>query len=128
LELNTMADIYDQHDKAFSKVSAFVILDDKGERVATVAIKFPSDGAGRLWAYAHFIGVPMTRLHAEGFGYDKRTPAVCGAFLKATARDEHHDPALLGKLERFKAELHPHSGYDWSNQLEKAGYRVLQAV
>ena len=42
-----MTDIYEQHDKAFSRVSAFVILDSKGERVATVAIKFPADGAGR---------------------------------------------------------------------------------
>jgi len=104
-------------------------LDDQGERVATVAIKFPRDGAGRLWAYTHFIGLPMTRHHAGGYGYDKRTPAVCGGFLKASMRDAAApDPAMLGRLERLKAVLDPHSGEDWTRQLEKAGYRVIQAV
>lgn len=39
-------DIYEQHNKAFSRVSAYVIM--KGEeRVATVAIKYPADGVRR---------------------------------------------------------------------------------
>lgn len=47
-----MAKIYDQHRAAFSNVSAYVITLD-GEKVATIAIKFPRDGAGRLYAYVH---------------------------------------------------------------------------
>lgn len=56
-----MTDIYDLHSKAFARVSAYVVLDKSGERVATVAFKFPADGAGRLYAYVHWIGVPMVR-------------------------------------------------------------------
>jgi predicted GNAT superfamily acetyltransferase len=118
-----MADIYTQHAAAFAKVSAFVILDRDGERVATVAIKFPRDGAGRLYAYVHWFGVEMKRGHANGYGYDKRSAAVadaarriewpvdtgsgCNAFAEAATRD---------------------GGEDWTRAVEKAGFRVLQAV
>ena len=73
-----MPDIYDQHDAAFARVSAFVICRD-GERVATVALKFPADGAGRLHAYVHWLGLPMVRGFAGGYGYDKRSAAVIEA-------------------------------------------------
>ena len=76
-----MTDIYDQHAKAFAAVQAFVILDTSGERVATVALKFPRDGAGRLYAYVHLIGVEMVRAHAGGYGYDKRSAAVVAVLM-----------------------------------------------
>src|SRR3546814_19140140 len=69
--------IYDQHDKAFARVSAYVVTKD-GAHVANVSIKFPADGAGRLYAYVHWIGLEMVRDHATGYGYDKRTAAVSG--------------------------------------------------
>lgn len=53
-----MTDIYKQHDTAFARVSGYVIAKD-GERVATIAFKFPADGAGRLWAYVHWHTKPM---------------------------------------------------------------------
>ena len=121
-----MTDIYEQHDKAFAKVSAFVILKD-GERVATVAIKFPTDGAGRLWAYTHFLGAPMTRHHADGYGYDKRSPAVIGGFAKA-AFERAEPMERLAKLRDFRAALGSDDGEYWDRKLEKAGYQVLQAV
>lgn len=73
-----MTDIYDLHDKAFARVSAYVIL-RSGEKVATVAIKHPADGAGRLYAYVHWLGVPMVRGFAGGYGYDKRSAACADA-------------------------------------------------
>ena len=42
-----MATIYEQHEKAFSSVAAYVIAKD-GQKVATVALKYPKDGAGIL--------------------------------------------------------------------------------
>lgn len=70
-----MSNIYDQHNSAFRQVQAYVIL--KGsERVATIAFKFPHDGAGRLYAYVHWLGAPMVRGYANGYGYDKRSAAV----------------------------------------------------
>ena len=120
------ANIYAQHDAAFARVSAYVVMKN-GERIATVAIKFPADGAGRLYAYTHYIGAPMTRDHASGYGYDKRTPAVLGAFLK-TQFDEATHMDRLAELRDFKAQLNPHAGEDWTRQLERAGFTVLQAV
>ena len=123
------ADIYEQHSRAFSRVSAYVIL--KGEkRVATVAIKFPADGAGRLWAYTHFLGLPMTRHHADGYSYDKRSPAVIGGFKKAWehAKGERQHGAFVDLIAALDWRSE-HGGEDyWNNNLERAGYRVFQAV
>ena len=80
-----MSSIYELHDKAFRHVSAYVILLN-GERVATVAIKFPADGAGRLYAYVHWIGTPMVRGFAGGYGYDKRSAACADAATGDAAR------------------------------------------
>lgn len=125
-----MADIYDQHDAAFRQVSAYVVLKD-GERVATVAFKFPKDGAGRLWAYVHWLGVPMVRGKADGFGYDKRSAAVAHAIphielLKETRPFQD----VLGEIaqEKFIDALREDGGEYWDDRLRKAGFVVVQAV
>jgi hypothetical protein len=111
-----MADIYAQHSAAFSRVSAFVILKD-GERVATVTFKFPKDGAGRLYAYVHWIGSPMVRGFAGGYGYDKRSAAARHAAEKITLADPGFLAALLEDSGRY-----------WDDRLRDAGFTVLQAV
>ena len=121
-----MADIYDQHDKHFKAVSAYVILRN-GERVATIAFKFPADGAGRLYAYVHWLGVPMVRGHAGGYGYDKRTAACARAVqrtvLAVQPTDEDRDNAF-----RFVGALEADRGPTWETALREAGFTVLQAV
>jgi hypothetical protein len=121
--------IYHQHVVAFSRVSAFVILKD-GEMVGTVAIKFPRDGAGRLYAYVHFLGAEMVRGYVGGYGYDKRSAAVNDAMKKI-------DPAQFSPdldknradCEAFRAAvLDSKDGTDWADAFRKAGYDVLQAV
>ena len=72
------SDIYVLHAKAFNRVSAYVIMRGE-ERVATIAFKFPRDGAGRLYAYVHVFGAPMVRGYAGGYGYDKRSAACSSA-------------------------------------------------
>jgi len=115
-------DIYDQHETAFARVSAFVILRN-GERVATVAIKFPTDGAGRLYAYVHWLGVAMARGHANGYGYDKRSAAVANAARKIEW------PIDTGSgSDAFAAAAMADGGDDWTRAVEKAGFTVLQAV
>lgn len=122
--------IYDQHDKAFANVSAFVILKD-GERVATVAFKFPRDGAGRLYCYLHVIGLPMVRGQAGGYGYDKKSAAFRDAAEKQAkvklgswqTSDYSVEYAIA---EAFYSCLN--DGHDWNDDLRKAGYTVLQAV
>ena len=103
--------------------------------VAKVAIKFPKDGDGRLWAYAHVMGCQMQRCHAGGYGYDKRSPAVRGAFEKVSIaphdvrKDDLDWCAKQGALIRALREaLQASDGEYWDRLLEKAGFTVLQAV
>jgi hypothetical protein len=119
-----MADIYDQHRAAFDKVSAYVVLKDY-ERVATVAFKFPKDGAGRLWAYVHWLGTPMVRGFAIGGGYDKRT-AACSAAVQKIAKDA--DATNAKGWAEFSAALWADAGPSWEDALRRAGFTVLQAV
>lgn len=125
-----MSDIYDQHKKHFSQVSAYVVL-FCGERVATIAFKFPKDGAGRLYAYVHWLGVQMVRGRAQGANdADKQSAAVIDA-LQWIAPEDPNRPCALDKaaqgrfIEALKKD-DPASG--WSQRLRDAGFQVLQAV
>lgn len=129
-----MTSIYDQHAAAFSNVSAFVVM--KGtELVAKVALKFPRDGAGRLYAYVHFFGMPMVRGAASGYGYDKRTAAVEDAMKKIDpAYFEHDNYGNSYEKERADCDafrnaiLTAKDGQGWEDSFRKAGYIVVQAV
>lgn len=120
-----MADIYDQHQAAFAHVSAYVIARD-GERVATIAFKFPADGAGRLYAYVHWLGVPMVRGFAGGYGYDKKSAAVADAIRKTPEGFRHRDCSDKG--EAFYSALAKDDGSYWDRRLQDAGFTVWQAV
>lgn len=127
-------DIYSQHEAAFSSVSAFVILAMgvpgafENSRVATIAFKFPRDGAGRLYCYLHVMGVRMVRGFASGGGYDKKTAAAAHAAEKLSVADLHNYPETKAHVEAIRKALEKDSGYDWSRELESAGFTVLQAV
>lgn len=119
---------YDQHRAAFSNVSAYVIMFD-GERVATVALKFPRDGASRLYAYVHVFGSEMVRGFASGGGYDKRSAAVMDAVRKlkpwSSANGMDTSDAVIALMQ--KALSHD-GGHDWARYLTDVKFEVLQAV
>jgi hypothetical protein len=141
-----MPNIYELHDKAFARVSAFVVARN-GAKVATVALKFPADGAGRLYAYVHWIGLEMVRSHAGGYGYDKRSAAIeeavskIGRFDRSEEAQERRNAGKSAaamqselstiadneKLDRFKTALRATGGRDWTRALENAGFTVWQA-
>lgn len=123
-----MSDIYDQHKAAFSRVEAHVIVKD-GQRVATIAFKFPADGAGRLFAYVHWLGVPMVRGFAAGGGYDKRSAACASATRRAIKeiKNPESSPDMFSRASFFRV-LSLDDGYHWYENLEKAGFTVWQAV
>lgn len=116
-----MPSIYDQHRTAFASISAFVVLKG-GVRVATVAIKFPRDGAERLYAYVHWIGGNMVRGCAAGCRYNKETEAVTIAARALT------DPENDNDWTAFRNALLLDNGYNWTRNLRYAGFMVLQAV
>lgn len=119
-----MSDIYLQHDAAFKRVQAFVVMKEAA-RVATVAFRLPEDGAGRLYAYTHWLGIAMVRGHANGYGYDKRSAAV----EDAVAKLETTTPEGNGEdFRKFVSVLKDCGGDTWNGALHKAGFTVLQAV
>lgn len=124
-----MTAIYEMHDKAFANVQAYVIAKE-GERVATIAFKFPKDGAGRLNVYVHWLGCEMVRGQASGYGYDKRSAAASNAAKKLTfTKDPKTAP--LAEQEAFTAfrnALEPDGGEYWDARLRAAGFAVWQAV
>lgn len=119
--------IYDLHSAAFNRVSAYVVTKD-GKRIASIAFKFPADGAGRLFCYAHVFGMPMVRGYANGYGYDKKSAACEAAVAKIVAPSgpEYADDA--GHAAAIKAALSGNDGYDWDRRIRDAGYDVWQAV
>lgn len=129
-----MTNIYDQHRAAFANVSAYVVLHN-GERVATIAFKYPRDGAGRLYAYVHWIGVKMVRGCAGGCGYDKHSAACADSVGRIKLEPgvwpdgtPHHTPEEMAAFDAFRAALSKNDGYYWHDNLRKAGFVVLQAV
>lgn len=133
-----MANIYDLHAKAFSNTAAYVICAN-GERVMTIAIKYPKDGAGRLWAYVYFIGQPMVRSYANGYGYDKTSAAVSSAIesiplpvvpdeLAGKAWAElscARDREAIAELQNGFKNI---GGKGWSDIFRDLGYQTYQAV
>lgn len=124
--------IYDQHEKAFAQVSAFIIMQNN-ERVATVAFKFPRDGAGRLSCFLHVLGLPMVKGIAGGYGYDKKSAAFTDAARKADkVKLESWQSEGGYSREREIASLMRaamvYDGSSWEDALRKVGFTVLQAV
>lgn len=132
--------IYAQHEKAFARVTAYVVMNG-GERVATIAFKYPADGAGRLYAYVHWLGTEMVRGYADGGGYDKHSAACSAAAHKMQGRSVWDNALNNGfggyssKCEpmsqaqaNFRRELLKDDGYGWDRRLMDAGFTVLQAV
>jgi len=127
--------IYDLHRAAFSSVDASVVLRD-GQRVATIAHKYSRDGAGRLYAYVHWIGTPMVRGYAAGGGYDKRSASCAAAAARLPDLDKdayadgtpHHTDTERQAYNAFRAALRDDNGYDWQRRLEGAGFVVYAAI
>lgn len=130
--MTTASAIYDQHDKHFSHVSAYVIVKD-GRRVATVALRYPRDGASRLHAYVHWLGAPMSHGWAGGYGYDKGSAAVADAVRRLPAVTEGVDSHRVAELasddaRAFLTACAADAGDHWYDAVRKAGFDVWQAV
>lgn len=123
-----MTTIYDLFDKAFNRVSAYVVLDKEGECVAKIAFNFPADGAGRLYAYVHWFGVPMVRGFAGGYGYDKRSAAVADACAKAIKTIKPEPDDVNFDRATFFRVLASDGGEYFDRKLRDAGFTVIQAI
>ena len=125
--------IYQLRDAAFSNVSAYAILHN-GAAIGSVSLKFPKDGAGRLYAYVHLLGAEMVRGSSTGYGYDKATAALASAskqfphdLAKKWAAD-HGGLELPSYFGPFIAAIAKDGGQRWDSALRDAGFEVFQTV
>ena len=121
--------IYKQHEAAFKNVSAYVIADATGERVATIAFKFAASGL-RTTCYMHWLGSPMVKGVANGGGYDKASAAAWAASQTIKTGDAANAPPDGEKMNAFIAFVSAikDQGRHWDQDLKAAGFNVLQAV
>lgn len=125
--------IYEQHDKAFNAINAFVIAHDAGkgiERLATIAFK--RGATGNVKCFFHQLGYAMQSGNAGGGGYDKMSAAFYDAAGKnyknvlnapdTTDQDKDHALAILEAAKAGNGSSH------WHNALRDAGYHLLQAI
>lgn len=101
-----MADIYEQHQAAFRQVSAYVIVSQSGDRIASTA---------------------MVRGHANGYGYDKKSAAVRSAMENLKVKDGC-DPGVQKLMVVLQSHGSEMDADNWDNVLRNAGYNVFQAV
>jgi hypothetical protein len=125
-----MTTIYEKHRASFNSVSAYIILNKQGDRVATIAFKYPRDGAGRLYAYVHVLGTEMVRGYASGGGYDKATAAVSSAIpkIKDGLDLNQKSEAWVIQYDTLRSALAKDNGWHWYQAAEQADFTVLQAV
>jgi hypothetical protein len=121
--------IYKQHEAAFKNVSAYVITDATGERVATIAFKFAASGL-RTTCYMHWLGSPMVRGSASGGGYDKASAAAWAASQTIKTGNAVNAAPDGEKMNAFIAFISAikDQGRHWDQDLKAAGFNVLQAV
>lgn len=120
-----MKDIYTQHESTFKDVSAYVVIDSTGDRVATIAFKY----GVTVQCYLHIIGLEMTKGRAGGGGYDRKSAAAYDAVMKTKLKDdtENHQYSVL--VERITRALTAGNGAShWDAALCQEGFTVLQAV
>lgn len=114
-----MADIYEQHRKAFANVSAYIVLKD-GERVASVTFKF----GARVACYFHIIGSQMAKGWAGGGGYDRTSAS---AYVAVRAIDRNAFPEHMALIDAMREAI-TDTGRSWDRDLAEAGFVVCQAV
>lgn len=125
--------IYDQHDKAFNNISAFVLAHNTPhgiERLATVAFK--RGATGNVKCFFHMIGYEMQSGNAGGGGYDKMSAAFYDAAAKnykkvlnapdTTDADKDYALSILEAAKAGNGSSH------WHDALRGAGFALLQAV
>ena len=122
---------WEKFDNAFNLVSAYVVLDqDTMQPIAKIALKYPKDGAGRLHAYIHVIGMDVQHSYAGGYGYDKRTAAIINASKHCLSVIESKPTNTSTKqLEFINLLLSDKAQGGWQEVINpKNNFIVIQAV
>ena len=108
---------YAAFDRAFSNVSAYVLIHD-GAPVGRVAFKH---GAS-VQCFAQIWGSDMSRGRAGGGGYDRTTAAAEQAIERMGGGDTR--PDAQAHVDAIKAAMGGQDGKRWTQRVEDAGYTV----
>ena len=115
--MSTREATYAAFDRAFSNVSAYVIL-HSGAAVGRVAFKH---GAS-VQCYAQVWGSDMERGKAGGGGYDRTTAAAEQAFARMGGKDA--TPQVKAHVDAIQRAMTGPDGKRWTVRLEEAGYTI----
>lgn len=118
--------VYDKHAKHFSQVSAYVIIDSEGTQKGTMSIKYPKDGAGKLYLYLHLYGSEMVQVSVSGCGFDKRSVAVQKAADMYVKQNLGNDRLSVQSLDFLQALCNVN--HDFSTWNKYGTYEFLQAL
>jgi hypothetical protein len=113
---------YAAFDRAFSNVSAYIIL-HSGAAVGRVAFKH---GAS-VQCYAQIWGAEMTRGKAGGGGYD-RASAAAGQAFAIMSTDADTLPDAKAHVDAIKDAMAGPDGQRWASRIEAAGYTVQHVI
>ena len=122
---------WQKFDNAFNLVSAYIVLDqDTMQPIAKIALKYPKDGAGRVKAYIHLIGMEVQHGYAGGYGYDKRTASIIDCIRKMFNTVKLQDQNINSKQKRFiELLLSDDAQGGWQEVINhNNGFIVIQAV
>lgn len=115
--MSTREATYAAFDRAFSNVSAYIIIHN-GAAIGRVAFKHGVS----VQCYAQVWGSDMQRGKAGGGGYDRSTAAVEQAFARMGGTDAN--AAAAEHVTAIKAAMAGTDGKRWTQRLEEAGYTI----
>ena len=121
-----MTTVYEKHDKHFAKVSAWVIINEQGEKTGAMSVKYPNDGMGKLYLYLHLYGLEMVQVSVSGCGFDKLSVAVQKAADTYVKQNLGNDKLNVKDLDFLQALCNvDHDFSDWNKY---ATYKFLRAI
>ena len=116
---------YEKKFAAFKKVSAYSL--SYKDETASVAIKYPLDGMGRVKVYLHVRNLDLVIGSASGCGYDKTSAAFKDACRELeTLLHESTPSESIAFARLIIASIGDHN--DWSASLRKAGVTVITVI
>ena len=116
-----MTTVYEKQVKHFSKVSAYVIIDNEGDQKGTMQVKYPNDGMGKMFLYLHLHGSTMVQVSVSGCGFDKLSVAVQNAA-------EAYQTDLTFKNDRDFIKALKQVNHNFKQFNKYGEYRFLQAI
>ena len=118
----TNSTIYDQRDRAMANISAFIVLDYKGNVKARIQIAHRA----AVTAWIAFDGAPLVKGRAAGGGYDRTTAAIENAMMNVRPNEYDTDGTVKLIVDTM---LDPaNEGKHWDRRLRDIGFNVIQAV